>query len=183
MRTGEHRRSRQCRSLYALGNRLAQRGFSYVLLLFMIVLAGTALAALGQQWQLQAQRQREAELLFRGLQLRDALLRYAAATPAGQPRSPRTLDELLRDSRRERPQHHLRRLWPDPFTGRADWVLLRDQRGGITGLHSADQRPALRRHGLPDGLVAAGDSERALRVADWVFAAAATPTFPRSSQP
>ena len=183
MRTGEQNQRRRCRLPSGVGGRLAQRGFSYVLLLFMIVLAGAAMAALGQQWQLQAQRQREAELLFRGLQLRDALLRYAAATPAGQPRWPRSLDELLRDSRGERPQHHLRRLWPDPFTGRADWVLLRDQRGGITGLHSADQRPALRRHGLPEGLVAADDSEHALQVADWVFAAATTPTFPRSSPP
>jgi type II secretory pathway pseudopilin PulG len=156
---------------------LPRRGFAYLGLLFLLVIGGAALAALGSHWQQQARREREAELLFRGCQLRDALQRYAAATPAGQPRAPQRLDELLSDQRGEPPLHHLRRLWPDPFTGQPDWVLLRDARGGIVGLHSRSQQPALRRQGLPPGVPV--PAQGLPRLADWRFiadgAAAAAP--------
>lgn len=136
------------------------RGFTYVLLLFSVALLGTGLAALGTQWQVAAQREREAELLFRGLQIRDALQRFNAATPAGTPPLPQALDELLVDGRGLEPRFHLRRLYADPFTGQADWVLLRDAAGGIVGVHSRSQRPALRRHGLPVASRAAVPAEQ-----------------------
>lgn len=150
----------------------AGRGFAYLGLLFALAIGGAALAALGSQWQQQARREREAELLFRGLQLREALLRYAAATPEGRPRAPQALDELLHDERRGTPRHHLRRLWADPVTGEADWVLLRDARGGIVGLHSRSTQPALRRQGLPAGVVLTAPERP--RLADWCFMAGGT---------
>lgn len=127
----------------------AQRGFTYVLLLFSVALMGAGLAGLGTQWQVAAQREREAELLFRGLQIRDALQRFNALTPAGARPLPLALDELLVDRRGLEPRFHLRRLYADPFSGQADWALLRDAAGGIVGVHSRSQRPALRQHDLP----------------------------------
>jgi len=154
----------------------AQRGFTYVVLLFMLVLAGIGLASLGQHWQQQARREREAELLFRGQQFQQALARYAAATPAGQTPRPQSLTPLLSDKRGGIELHHLRQLYADPVTGQADWVLLRDAAGGIVGLHSSSQLPALRRSGLPAGLVAA--QLRQPRLADWRFVAAGTAPAP-----
>ena len=133
-----------------------RRGFSYLLLLFSLAIGAAALATLGTQWQVAAQREREAELLFRGLQLRDALQRFHDQTPAGQPALPQTLDELLVDRRRTEPRHHLRQPWTDPFTGAADWVLLRQADGGIVGLHSRSARPLLRRTDLPAGVSTPG---------------------------
>lgn len=147
----------------------SQQGFTYVVLLFMLVLAGIGLAALGQHWQQQARREREAELLFRGQQIQQALARYAAATPAGQPQWPASLTPLLSDRRSGTEQHHLRQLYADPVTGQPDWVLLREPGGGVVGLHSASTLPALRRRGLPAGLVAA--QLRQPRLADWRFVA------------
>ena len=158
------------------------RGFTYLVLLFGLAVGGATLAALGTQWQQAAQRERETELLFRGLQLRDALQRFHDQTPDGQPALPQTLDELLTDARRSTPRHHLRQLYPDPFTGQADWVLLRAPDGGITGLHSRSSARALRRHGLPAGM--ANDS--AATVDQWHFAIAAAPapaTAPAKSMP
>jgi type II secretory pathway pseudopilin PulG len=126
-----------------------ERGFTYLLLLFSVALMGAGLAALGTQWQVAAQREREAELLFRGLQIRDALERYHALTPAGARPLPLALDELLVDQRGLEPRHHLRRLYADPFSGQADWALLRLADGGIVGVHSRSQRTALRQHDLP----------------------------------
>lgn len=134
----------------------AERGFTYVLLLFSVALMGAALAALGTQWQLAGQREREAELLFRGLQIRDALQRFNALTPAGTRALPLALDELLVDRRALEPRFHLRRLYADPFSGQADWALLREAGGGIVGVNSRSQRPALRRHDLPVASLAAG---------------------------
>jgi type II secretory pathway pseudopilin PulG len=144
-----------------------QSGFSYLLLLFVLVLGGAALAAVGERWQLRAQQEREDELLSRGLEMREALQRYAAATPAGRPKLPRSLDELLEDRRGPEPRHWLRQLYPDPGTGEADWQLLRDAEGGIVGLHSRSRRPALRRHGLP--VTIAPGAAASPRVGDWQF--------------
>ena len=129
--------------------RRAPQGFTYGLLLFSVALMGAALAGLGTQWQVAAQREREAELLFRGLQIRDALQRFHALTPAGARPLPLALDELLADDRGLEPRFHLRRLYADPFSGQADWALLRLADGGIVGVHSRSQRTALRQHDLP----------------------------------
>jgi len=163
MPTGEHaRRPRQHRR---------QRGFTYLLLLFIVAVTGVAAATLGMRWQTQAQREREAELLFRGLQLRSALQRYHDQSPDGQPRRPQRLEDLLIDSRGGPVRHPLRQLYPDPFTGRADWVLLRDADGGIVGLHSRSTATALRRQGLPPEVTGGGDT--ATTVNQWMFSIAA----------
>lgn len=100
----------------------AARGFTYLGLLALLAIGGAALAALGRTWSTVAQREREGELRFRGEQIRDAIGRYRRA--GDPPAWPQTFEQLLEDRRGPEPRHHLRRLWPDPFTGRPDWVLL-----------------------------------------------------------
>jgi type II secretory pathway pseudopilin PulG len=152
-----------------------QRGFTYLLLLFVLALLGAGLATLGQRWQTLAQRERETELLFRAGEIRRALQSYIAASPDGA--LPRSLDPLLEDRRSDPPRYHLRRLYADPFTGRADWLLLRQADGGILGLSSRSRLPALRRAQLP---VSLENPSKPVRVGDWRFvidpAAASTPT-------
>lgn len=99
------------------------RGFTYLWLLFVIALGGVALAALGQRQQTLQQREREAELRFRGEAIAQALASYARATPAGANPLPQRLEDLLEDRRSGATRRHLRRLYVDPFTGRPDWVL------------------------------------------------------------
>ncbi|MDT7838944.1 type II secretion system protein [Aquabacterium sp. OR-4] len=142
-----------------------RRGFTYLVLLFVLALGAAGLGGLATQWQAAGQREREAELLFRGSQIAQALGRYAAATPAGQPRAPQGLDELLDDRRSTPPQQHLRRLYADPFSGHADWVLLRDAQGGIVGLHSRATQRAWRRHALPVAM----PGRQPASVGDWHF--------------
>ena len=151
--------------------RAPQRGFTYVLLLFIVAACGVAAATLGTRWQTQAQREREAELVFRGMQLQDALQRYHDQTPDGQPRHPVSLDDLLLDTRGGPARHLLRQVYPDPFTGLPDWVLIRHADGGIVGVHSRAQVPTLRRHGLPPGVGGAG--ALATTVDQWHFRIAA----------
>lgn len=142
-----------------------ERGFTYLVLLFVLAMGAAGLGALATQWQAAAQREREAELLFRGQQFVQALGRFAAATPAGQPRAPRSLDDLLDDRRVTPAAQHLRRLYADPFTGQPDWRLLRDAQGGIVGLHSRATQRAWRRHDLPVPMPA----RQPATVGDWQF--------------
>lgn len=157
-------------------NNSDQRGATYLLLLFVLAAAAAGLAALGEQWALAAQREREAELLFRGQQFSQALADWRDLSPPGPPgqlvqaRAPLTLQALLVDERVSPPRHLLRRLYADPFTGQPDWDLLLDAEGRIKGVASRSRRPALRRVGV--GLREGADDRRPA-VGDWVFMAAA----------
>lgn len=142
------------------------RGFVYLGLLFTLALGGVALAALGEHWQQAAQRERETELLFRGLQIRDAIERYAAAGGGALPAS---LEQLLDDRRSDPPRHWLRRLYADPFSGQPDWRLLRGPEQGIAGVASRSRHPVLRRHALPVALDP--QAREPLRAGDWQFLA------------
>lgn len=135
MRRGEHRP-------------VAARGFSYLALLWWVAISGVMLAALGSQWRLDATRQREVEMVFRGEQIQAALAAYQANTPAGQPSLPTDLAELLDDTRQGPPRRHLRRLWNDPITGQA-WGILRTEEGRIRGVFSASDRKPLT---APEGI-------------------------------
>ena len=153
--------------------RNGERGATYLLLLFALALLGASMAAVGSHWAVAAQREREAELLFRGREFSAALASWRDTAAPGEPSAPLQLEELRIDERRSSPQHHLRRLYSDPFTGRPDWVVLRDARHRIVGVHSLSRQPALRRidmtlqhaeASLRDGADAAKPS-----VGDWLF--------------
>lgn len=147
--------------------RTGERGFTYLLLLFALAVGAAGLATLGLHWQQAAQREREAELLFRGRAIERAIARYASATPEGLPAFPNALAELLEDRRSGVTQRHLRRLYADPFTGRPDWLLLRRAADGrIVGVRSRARAPALRVVGVPDK-EAHGEGRSA--VGDWRF--------------
>lgn len=123
------------------GSRAADRGYTYLGLLLLLAVLGAALAEAATVWRTQTQRWREAELRFRGEQIKAAIAHYREASP--QRGWPTSLEALVEDRRGGRVRHHLRRLWTDPFTGAADWVLLpapdAASRGGIAGVRSRSQ--------------------------------------------
>lgn len=137
-------------SLMASGNR-AEHGFTYIgLLIFVALMAAGTMVALGAGDTL-ARRTAEAELIAIGQEMRTALQRYADATPIGQPTEPRELVELLRDPRQPGVVRHLRRIYPDPLTNKAEWGLLKTPEGRIAGIHSLSHTPVFRRTGFPPG--------------------------------
>ncbi|MHB1215772.1 MAG: type II secretion system protein [Thiobacillus sp.] len=113
----------------------AQSGFAYLYVLMLIALIGMGLAAAGTLWRTEAQRAREAELLFVGDAYRQAIRSYYELDPA-QPRLPQSLDELLEDDRRPDTVRHLRRAYRDPLTG-GEFALIRSpENKGIVGVVS-----------------------------------------------
>jgi hypothetical protein len=101
---------------------------------------GAGLAAYGQIYSHQAQREKEAELLFVGNQFRQAIAAYYERTPGAVKRYPQKLEELLEDNRFPVAQRHLRRIYADPITGQREWGLVRaPEGGGIMGVFSTSQ--------------------------------------------
>lgn len=142
-------------------------GFTYVGVLVLVALLGFVLAGAGQAWRHQAQRERETELLFAGTQIRAAIASYLANSP-GAPEYPPTLEALLEDRRLPVVRRHLRRIYADPMTGRADWELVLAA-GRIIGVHSRAQGVPFRRAGFDTELV---DFAAAATYRDWRFVVA-----------
>lgn len=143
----------------------AQRGFTYVGLLIIVMIMGAGLAATGTFFSHAAQREKERELLFVGHQFRAAIASYYRRSP-GASAYPKTLAELVEDKRFPMPQHHLRRLYADPMTGLPDWVVVEAPGGGVIGVHSRSEAAPVKTANFDaaDGLF-----EQAKRYADWQF--------------
>jgi type II secretory pathway pseudopilin PulG len=142
--------------------RVGQRGFTYIGLLFAIAVLGITLAAVGTLWSTQARRDKEAQLLWTGEQYRIAIVRYRAGTG----RLPMALEDLVTDNQSARPRHFIRRLYPDPMTGQADWQVVEGPNGGILGIASSSQDKPFKLANFPAQYRAFEDAQS---YADWKF--------------
>ena len=126
-------------------NHTSEAGITYISLLLAIVLIGIATAALTPMWSTMVQREKEAELLFRLGEFRRAIAQYRQ----DHGRYPARLEDLLEDKTQLQVRRYLRRIYPDPMTGAADWklVLIVDKTGvvaGIRDLHSQSDAEGFR---------------------------------------
>ncbi|HEX7052843.1 MAG TPA: type II secretion system protein [Burkholderiales bacterium] len=159
---------------------LTPNGFTYIGLLIVVMVMGAGLAAVGELYSHAAQREKERELLFVGHQFRDAIRSYYERSP-GTPAYPKKLEDLVSDNRFPTPQHHLRRIYPDPMTGKPDWVLIEAPGdGGIMGVHSRSQEAPIK-----TGNFDAADAAfaGAARYADWEFVYVPPQPPPQSNSP
>lgn len=138
--------------------RRPQSGFTYLMLLWWVAISGVMLVALSHSWSNASRREREAELVWRGEEIRRGIESYASVPVSdGVSKLPQRLEDLLEDRRSGTLQRHVRRLWRDPITGQARWGLVREggtgsgltAPGGITGVHSLSTQAPLR---APDGV-------------------------------
>jgi type II secretory pathway pseudopilin PulG len=96
----------------------------------------TAVAA--PLWRTVVQREKEEELLFRLREFRQAMAAYQAA----HNRLPQKLEDLLEDKTQLATRRYLRRIYPDPMTGKADWALefQVDRTGAVSGIKDLHSR-------------------------------------------
>lgn len=109
----------------------AEAGYNLVALAILITVMNIAVAAALPYWSSWAQRQKEAELIFRGLQYAEAIRIFRVR----QGRLPTALEELVEVQPRT-----IRQLWPNPMAEDGRWGLLMQggpsnagQRGNQTG--------------------------------------------------
>ena len=123
-----------------------ERGFTYLGLMIVVAIMGAGLAAFGQIASHAAQREKEAELLFRGDQYRAAIASYYKK----EQRYPKALADLVEDKRYPMPVRHLRRLYEDPMTGKADWGVVEAPGGaGVMGVYSKAEAPPIKTENFP----------------------------------
>jgi hypothetical protein len=137
-------------SLYRMKNRpVAPRGAVLMGVLILLGFVGLGLGLLGKMWQTAAVREKEAELLFVGDQFRLAIESYLESPFGGVPQLPRSLEDLVLDSRFPAVRRHLRKVYADPITGTKEWGLIRDVDGGILGVHSLSTDAPMKTGGFP----------------------------------
>jgi type II secretory pathway pseudopilin PulG len=151
-----------------------QQGFTYLTVMFVIAILLGGLAIVGEVWETAARREKEAELLFIGNQYRRAIGLFYESTPGVVKRYPRELADLIEDPRQPGMQRHLRKLYPDPITGK-EWVIIRGADGGVQGVQSASEAAPLKIAGFR---VRDASFEGAAKYADWKFIHASTQAAP-----
>lgn len=116
--------------------RVNQDGFTYLILLFSIAILGIGLATTGVIWSTESRLVKERELEFIGQEFVCAIQSYYNATPGEVKTYPQTLEDLVNDTRFLFTKRHLRKIYTNPFTNKADWNLINNPRGGITGIEA-----------------------------------------------
>ena len=145
-----------------------QAGYTYALMLVAVLVLGILAQAAVTLASVEMQREREAELLFRGLAYQRAIRSYylAGSKLGGKQTLPRNLDDLLKDPRSPL-LRHLRDLQPDPMAAPGEsWMLIKGADGGIAGVASASRVEPLRRANFPRGLERFAGAKS---YSDWVF--------------
>ena len=144
-----------------LGN---QRGVTYLFAMFSVIVMGLTLSLAAKQWKMVVQREQEADLLAKGIEIQSALEAYSNTIKAGRVMPgevyPLSLAELTKP-----PKPFLRKVYKDPM-GSGDWEYLRAPNGGIRGVRSRSTSPPIKKREFPP---AVRHFEGLPRYSDWVF--------------
>jgi hypothetical protein len=144
--------------------RMNERGVTYLMLMFAIVLIGIATTAAAKQWKAIVQRELEADLLAKGIEIQNALALYSATIKAGRVMPGEVYPQTLADLTRL-PKPFLRKVYLDPM-GHGEWEYLRAPTGGIMGVRSKSLAKPFRQREFPP---AVRHFEGRTSYRDWVF--------------
>jgi len=160
---------------------LRQAGFTYLTVMFIVAILLGGLAIVGETWETSARREKEVELLFIGNQYRRAIGLYYLATPGPNKMYPRQIEDLLKDPRQPGTMRHLRKLFPDPMTGKP-FVVIKGADGGVQGVASTSDEAPLK---VANFRVRDAVFEGAQKYSDWKFihTPPAAPAAPATAKP
>ena len=146
-------------------------GFTYLGLMVLVTIIGLVGAATLKADALLRRAAAENELLEIGAAYGAALKSYADATPRGQPPYPPTLQELLKDPRVPGVRRHLRKIFVDPVTGKAEWGVVWIDPGsqrGVLAVYSLSQATPLKQANFDSRFP---NFETRQHLSEWKFAA------------
>jgi type II secretory pathway pseudopilin PulG len=143
-------------------------GFTYMAALFMVVIMGIMLGAVGQSMRVIMKREKEKELIFRGLQYRDAIERWSKK---GVPlKDLKDLVEPTVSSNIDRSKDRLlRKLYKDPMTEDGKWKTLPnppDPIQGIYGVASTSNEEPFKQKNFPEVIK---NFEEKKKYSEWEF--------------
>lgn len=141
-----------------------ERGVTYLFLMFAIVLIGLSTTVAAKQWKAMVQRELEADLLSKGIEIQSALALYSATMKAGRVTPaevyPQSLAELTR-----LPKPFLRKAYADPMS-HGDWEYVRSPTGGIMGVRSKSRGKPFKKRDFPQVV---RHLEGRASYHDWIF--------------
>jgi len=141
-----------------------ERGVTYLMLMCAIVLIGVVTSVAAKQWKMMVQRELEADLLARGIEIQQALELYSTTMKAGRVTPGGVYPQSLADLTRL-PKPFLRKVYFDPM-GHGEWDYLRSPTGGIMGVRSRSKAKPIRQHDFPPAVRHFDGRER---YDQWVF--------------
>ncbi len=155
-------------------------GFTYLATMFAVFLVGLSSMVAAQQWQTQVQREKEAELLFRGDAIRRAIYTYCRTARAGMTFCPKSLHDLVKAPGTVAVRRYLRKNYKDPMTN-GDWELIKSRNGRtVLGVRSKSTVRPLKQSSFPRAL---GNFAGSQRYSDWVFICPQLQTFSQTANP
>lgn len=151
----------------------SESGFTYIAALFMVVIMGIMLGAVGQSVKVVMKREREKELIFRGLQYRDAIERWSKkGVPLKDLKD--LVEPTVSNNANASKDRLLRKLYKDPITG-GEWKTLPtppDPIQGIWGVASASNEEPFKQGNFPE-VIKSFDGKK--KYSDWEFVFKKTP--------
>ncbi len=135
-----------------------------MMLMLAIVLMGLGMSAAAFQWKMMVQRELEADLLAKGIEIQNAIGFYSHAKKMGRVMPgemyPHTLADLTRP-----PRPFLRKVYLDPV-GHGEWDVIRAPTGGIMGVRSKSKGKPIKQRDFP---LEVRHFEKRPTYADWIF--------------
>jgi type II secretory pathway pseudopilin PulG len=142
----------------------SQNGVTYLMLMFAIVVIGLSMTLAAKQWKTMVQRELEADLMAKGIEIQNALALYSATMKAGRVSQTEVYPQSLADLTRL-PKPFLRKAYTDPMAHR-DWEYLRGPTGGIMGVRSSSRAKPFKKTDFPQVV---RHLEGRASYHDWVF--------------
>lgn len=140
-------------------SRVSERGFTMALLLAMAVVMVVLTMKAVPLMSAVVQRDQEAELIYRGEAIANALRIYKAKTGA----YPTDLNDLMKTK-----PHILRRVYKDPMTREGDWEYLYQVQAGATGDTTGLPIVGVRSKSMKDSIKV---YQNKTLIHDWIFTA------------
>lgn len=134
------------------------------MLMLAIVLMGVAVSVAARQWKIMVQRELEADLLAKGIEIQNALALYSATMKAGRVMQGEVYPQTLADLTRQ-PKPFLRKVYLDPL-GHGEWEMVRAPTGGIMGVRSKMKGKPIKERDFP---LPVRHFEGRSKYTDWVF--------------
>ena len=156
-------------------------GFTYLSLMIVLAIIGLVTASSIKLGAVLQRARAEQELLRIGAEFSDALQSYADATPAGKPSQPASLKDLLKDPRFPTVRRHLRKLYADPMTGKAEWgIVYLGDKTGVAAVYSLSEDKPVKIGNFPARF---SGFEGKSHISDWKFTMTGKPASNSQSSP
>lgn len=147
--------------------RNSQRGFSYVVVMFMVAFLAIVSVRALEHAKTAERRDKEAQLLWTGMAYRNAIAAYYYEASGSTKKYPPDFAALLHHTEGlSNPTRPLRKRYRDPITGSKEWGEVRNEDGMLIGVYSLSQQTPVKRNGFPPELAAFKDAKK---YSEWKF--------------